>query len=138
MCIGFAGSMGVAAMQYRKMRRSLTAAMAALMVWLSVWTPSCLAMGVALGTGAVVTSCDCPFAGQPGGMAAGCAQADHLGTYLSDSATPKDGHLFHALPVAPLELPAPASHPIKAAPLADASPPTRSRRLHLQYCVFLN
>jgi len=109
-----------------------------MMIWLSLWMPACLAMGAAAQVSAPGSmACDCPFAGQPGGMAAACAHVDGLGTYLDAKSTPVDLHVFHAVPATPIEGSVPVRDPVTVSPPVDGPPPYSRRSLHLQYCVFL-
>lgn len=124
-------------MKRQQHRRAFLAFMTAMMLWLSVWTPACLAMGAAQSSMPSSIGCNCPFAGQPGGMAAGCAQVDGLSTYFHAKSTSTDTPSFHVLPMGPVEWSAPVRRVTTALPKLDLSPPPSHRPLNLRYCVFL-
>jgi hypothetical protein len=117
-------------------RRPILIIMALMMVWLSLWTSTCLAMGAGQSSMPGMT-CDCPFAGQSGDMAAGCARADNLSSYVNAKPAHANVPVFYAIPTAPVGLLQAFSHAATALPAIDQSPPQISRRLNVQYCVFL-
>lgn len=82
-------------------------------------------------------NCDCPYAGQSGGMAGGCAEVDNLNTYVLAKPISLDNPVFHALPPAPIELLPAVSYVAIVLPATDRPPPRTPRRLNIEHCVFL-
>lgn len=82
-------------------------------------------------------ACDCPFADQAGGMAAGCAKVDNLSAYVHAKPVLADTPVFHALLPSPIKLLPAVSQVTAALPAIDRPPPRISRRLNVEHCVFL-
>ncbi|HEV7164236.1 MAG TPA: hypothetical protein VGO35_02460 [Gammaproteobacteria bacterium] len=121
----------------QQQQRVFVTFMAAMMVWLSLWTSACLAMGVAQASMPSSMGCHCPFADGQGGMVANCAVADGLGTYLHATPASIRAPVFVALPAAPMEQPLPTQQAVILQPSIDTSPPHSRRSLNIRYCVFL-
>lgn len=113
--------------------------MAAMVTWLSLWTPVCLAMGAA--NAAMPPSMECGYVthspGRQGDMTARCVQVSGFATYLEVKSAHTATHVFHPPAAAPLAWSFPAQAGITIPPVRDDSPPSPSRPLNLRYCVFL-
>lgn len=123
-------------MTLRHHRRPILIIMVLMMVWMSLWSSTCLAMGTGQSSMPGMT-CDCPYAGQTGDMAAGCAKADNLSTYADAKPVPLNTPVFHAVAPTPVELTPPVSQLTVALSTLDRPPPSTHRRLNIEHCVFL-
>lgn len=123
-------------MTLRRHRRPILIIMVLMMAWLSLWTSTCLAMGAGQSSKPGMT-CDCPFAGQSGDMAAGCDKVDNLNTYVDAKPVLVGIPIFHALSPAPIELLPVVSLVTAVLPATDRPPPRAPRRLNIEHCVFL-
>ena len=120
----------------RHRRRPILIIMALMMAWLSLWTSTCLAMGAGQSSMPGM-ACDCPYAGQAGDMAGGCAKVDNLSSFVDAKPVLADIYVFHALPSAPIALLPTVSYVATVLPATDRPPPRTPRRLNIEHCVFL-
>lgn len=123
-------------MTLRRYHRPILIIMTLMMAWVSLWTPTCLAMGVGKSSMQGMT-CDCPFAGQMGGMSAGCAKVENLSTYVHANPIIADIHVFDALSPAPCDLLPDVRRVSTVVPAIGRPPPRKPRQLNIEHCVFL-